>query len=125
MIKKVFIICSLCLLMGVGFTFMWQAAEEPEKTEKPDREAGKGYGSVTEQQAKKETADNTESEKYFLVLEDETLCAYVIKGSDKELLKCEDFSSHLIENSEVSKLKEGIYASGYEELCLYMESYIS
>ena len=111
--------------MGVGFTFMWQAAEDPRVVREPDREAGKGYGSVAEKTTGKEVLENTENEKYLLVLEDEKLCAYIIKGSDKELLKRLEFSSHLIDSSEVSKLKEGIYASGYEELCLYMESYIS
>ena len=48
MIKKVLIICSLCLLLGVGFTFMWQAVEDPRKTEEADREAGKDEHELAE-----------------------------------------------------------------------------
>jgi len=125
MIKKVFIICSVCIMLGVGFTFMWQVAEEPKNTAIPEREVGKGYGSISGQSSDTGDTQDKENEKYLLVLENEKLCAYKIKGEDKTLLKSFLFSSTLIENSEVSKLTDGIYASSYEELCLYMESYIS
>lgn len=125
MIKKVLIICSLCLLLGVGFTFMWQAVEDPRKTEEPDREAGKGYGSISEQKSDIDKTDDAEGEKYYLVLKDDTLCAYIIKGDVKTLMKSCEFSSNLIDTEEVRKLTAGIYASSYEEICLYMESYLS
>ena len=125
MIKKVFIICSVCLLLGVTFTFIWQIARDPASSLEMEYETGKGYGTTIKQNREKIKVADSESEKYFLVLEGDKICAYVIKGEDKKLVKSTNPDPGFVEESELSKLKNGIYASTYDELCLYLESYIS
>lgn len=126
MIKKALIICSVCLLMGVAFTFMWQIADDSKMPDDPGYETGKGYGNVkSDIQSENNTVKQEESEKYFLVFDGENICAYVIKGDDKTLIKSTKFSAGLIDDGEISKLSDGIYARSYEELCLYLESYLS
>ncbi len=104
---------------------MWQIAKEPSSNFEPEYETGKGYGTTIKENREKIRVADSEAEKFFLVLEGDKICAYAISGEDKKLIKSTNPDPGFVEESELSKLKNGIYASTYDELCLYLESYIS
>lgn len=75
--------------------------------------------SLTREQVKEEKI------KYYLTLEGEKLCAYTEDNGTKRLLHSKSLEPMLMSDEDLIKLKEGIYAESYEDLCLYFESYMS
>ena len=64
-------------------------------------------------------------EKYFLVIEENILCAYRIISGKKEKIASAELKSLLVDSEDIQRLKNGIYANDFEELCMYFESYTS
>jgi len=66
-----------------------------------------------------------EKPKYFLTLKGESLCAYAEKNGTKRLIHSKPAHTILMSDDDIKKLREGIYAENYEDLCLFLEAYIS
>jgi len=85
--------------------------------------------SVLSQKTEVESSGNNitvgKGEKYFLVIEENILCAYRITSDQKEKISCAELNPLLVEADEVRELQNGIYADSYEDLCLYFEAYTS
>ena len=109
----VFVVC-LCLIMI--FVFFSKSAQSPR-------------GEIQ----KAESADdvltpdkrNADSPKYFLKLQDGWLCAIEQTNGTEKFVRKEDVKDVILTSEEEEKLKEGIFAENYEDLCLYFESYLS
>ena len=66
-----------------------------------------------------------QTEKYFLVIEENSLCAYRIISGNKEMVASAELKSLFMESEDIQRLKQGVYANNFEDLCLYFESYTS
>ena len=66
-----------------------------------------------------------EKPKYLLTLEGESLCAYEEDEGSRKLIHSKTARPMLMSDDDIKKLKKGIYAESYEDLCLFMEAYIS
>ncbi len=63
--------------------------------------------------------------KYFLSLEGDSLCAYREEEGTKKLIISKAMQPMLMSDEDITRLRDGIYAESYEDLCLYFESYLS
>ena len=88
---------------------------------------GHGGTALPEKREMSEFSVEKQEEKpnYLLTLEGESLCAYEEKKGALRLIHSKDTRPMLMSDDDIKKLKEGIYAESYEDLCLFMEAYIS
>ena len=66
-----------------------------------------------------------ETETYYLTVEEDRLCAYKVTGDEREWVDWAHIDPALMENEDLKRLREGISAESFEDLCMYFEAYTS
>ena len=117
---KIIIISSGVILISIVLMIIAMSPEKPSATKQittpttditPDSQASPN--------------DESSRKKYILKIENSSIYAYEISGSQKIIVQCADIETFHLTPVEIQKLSGGIEASSFEELCLYFESYTS
>ncbi|MBE7051773.1 MAG: hypothetical protein E7395_04305 [Ruminococcaceae bacterium] len=108
----------ICILTVFGFS---SESEKPtEQSETLSYPANVSSGQKSGEEEKQE-----DKCKYYITLEGDALCAYLVENGETELLRSEKAVTLLMSEDEISMLSRGIYAESYEDLWMYFESYSS
>ena len=108
----------ICILTVFGFSSESEKPTEPSETLSHPANVSSGQKSGEEEKQEDKC-------KYYITLEGDALCAYLVENGETELLRSEKAVTLLMSEDEISMLSRGIYAESYEDLWMYFESYSS
>ncbi len=108
---------SIVIIFGAFFALRVSSPDIKTETSKPPFD--------TSEKQSSELPQKTYDTKYLITLEGKELCAYKESDGTRELAFSRLAEPMLMSDEDREKLKNGIYAESYEDLCLYFEAYLS
>lgn len=132
MLTAALILCSaifFTVFVFIQYSSVSHKKNETEPPQKPYTSEAKADEPKAENQPVKKavipSAPSAEKEEYLLRLEDNYICAYYIGATGRRLITSSRANTSVMSDSDIEKLREGIYANNYEDICLYFESWSS